>query len=80
MMADDIKNNNEQLERLESLEGLVNRYAQSRTLGLWIPLLLIVINMILLVGSIELALRYGYKIGIFWTLMIMGLVVLWVLF
>ena len=54
-MADNTEKKNEQLERLNKLEGLIDRYAQSRSMGLWAVAVVILINTIVLVGSIELA-------------------------
>jgi len=51
----DIEKRKTELEWLGRLERLIDRYAQSRSLGLLIPLAIIVINTILLIGSIELA-------------------------
>jgi len=45
----------EQLERLGRLGQLIDRYAQSRSLGLWAGAVVVVINTIVLAGSIELA-------------------------
>ena len=36
-MSDDAEKSNVELERLERLQSLVDRYAQSRSLGLWVP-------------------------------------------
>ena len=55
MMSDDIEKDNGQLERLEKLEGLVDRYTQSRSVGLWAGGTVVVINTIVLLGSIKLA-------------------------
>jgi hypothetical protein len=46
-MADDIEKRKTEVERLGRL---VDRYAQSRSLGLWIPLLWVAINVVLLVA------------------------------
>ena len=53
-MAEDIEKQKSDLEQLTRLERLVDRYAQSRSLGLFIPFAIIVINTILLIGSMEL--------------------------
>ncbi len=71
---------NGELERLSRLEQLIDRYAQSRSLGLWIPLALIVINTVLLVAWIELAEPCARRIGPYWTLACFGLIFLWVIF
>jgi len=54
-MSGNNKKKNVEIERLEKLEGLVDRYAQSRSMGLWVGAVLVLINTIVLVGSIELA-------------------------
>lgn len=73
-MAGDIKKEKKKVE-LENLGRLVDLYAQSRALGLLIPLAIIVINTVLLIGSIELAL---WKPEARWTGIIFWLVALWV--
>jgi hypothetical protein len=52
----DIEKRKTELERLVQLERLVDRYAQSRSLGLAVPLVAVVIIAILLLGSRELLL------------------------
>ena len=51
-MSDDIKKRKGQLE---NFGRLVDRYAQSRSLGLFIPLAILVINVVLIVATIKLA-------------------------
>lgn len=76
-MSGDIKNQKEEVEKLNRLGRLVDRYAQSRSLGLLIPVVILVINVVLIIVSIELAL---WKLAANWTLWIVGIVGLWVLF
>jgi len=73
-MSDDIEKKKTKAE-LENLGRLVDQYAQSRSLGLLIPLAIIVINSILLIGSIELAM---WKPEARWTSYIAWLVMAWV--
>ncbi len=73
-MSDDIEKEKTKAE-LENLGRLVDQYAQSRSLGLLIPLAIIVINTILLIGSIELVL---WKPEARWTSYILWLVMAWV--
>jgi len=73
-MSDDIEKEKTKAE-LENLGRLVDQYAQSRSLGLLIPLAIIVINSILLIGSIELAM---WKPEARWTSYIAWLVMAWV--
>jgi hypothetical protein len=75
-MAEYIEKKKTKIE-LENLGKLVDRYAQSRSLGLLIPLAIIVINTIMLIGSIELVL---WKPEARWTGWICRIVLLWVLF
>ena len=74
-MLDDIEKRKAEVEKLSRLERLVDRYAQSRSLGLLIPLAIIVINTCLLIGSIELAM---WKPEVRWTGYIVWLVAAWV--
>ena len=76
----DIEKRKTELEQLGRLGRLIDRYAQSRSLGMLILLPLIVFNAVLLVGTIEFGRKYGALIGKFWMLTIMGSVFLWVLF
>jgi len=73
-MADDIEKEKTK-DELENLGQLVDRYAQSRSLGLLIPLSIMAINALLLIGSIELAL---WKPEARWTGVIFWSVALWV--
>jgi len=80
-MPDDIEDNNEQLERLEKLEGLVDRYAQSRVLPLLIPLAILIFNVSLLLygGKLASLIIFHLQISMCWyTAIILGIVV-WVL-
>jgi len=74
-MSDDIEKRKAESERLGRLGWLIDRYAQSRSLGLLIPLAIIVINTCLLIGSIELAM---WKPEARWTGYIVWLVMAWV--
>jgi len=65
---------------LERLGQLVDRYAQSRSLPLLILLPIIVFNVVLLVGTVELGLKYGALIGKWGWWAISTFVFLWVLF
>lgn len=78
MMSDDIEKDNGQLERLEKLEGLVNRYTQSRSMGLWAGAVVVLINTIVLVGSMELA-KFLILADKSWWLVPLVFAILWVL-
>ena len=75
-MSDDIEKNKKKIE-LENLGHLVDRYAQSRSLPLLIPLAMMVFNVVLLVGIVKLGLVYGVWIGQNAILIIVILVILW---
>jgi hypothetical protein len=70
-MAENIE---KQKAELEKLEKLVDGYAQSRSLGLLIPIALLALNAALLIGSMELV---GWK-PTKWTLAILFLSIFWV--
>jgi len=78
-MAGDIEKDETRAE-LEDLGRLIDRYAQSRSLPLLMLLPIIVFNVVLLVVTVELGLRYGALIGKWGWLAISTLVFLWVLF
>jgi hypothetical protein len=71
----DIEKRKTELERLGQLERLVDRYAQSRSLGLAVPLVAVVIIAVLLVGSRELL---SWKTA-WWSIAIVFLVEAWIL-
>jgi len=50
-MSGDIKNHKEEVEKLNRL---VEKYAQSRSLGLWVAVVVLLINTFVVIGSIEL--------------------------
>ncbi|MHC4791796.1 MAG: hypothetical protein ACYS8Y_10250 [Planctomycetota bacterium] len=80
-MSDNTKKKNEEMERLEQLEGLVDRYAQSRVLPLLIPLAGMILNVILLLyaGKLASLIVFHLQISMCWyTAIILGVVV-WVL-
>ena len=57
----------EQLERLGRLGRLIDRYAQSRSLGLWAGVVVVFVNTIVLVGSVVLArVLLIWKTGSWW--------------
>jgi len=74
-MVGDIEKEKKKVE-LENLGRLVDRYAQSRSLGLLIPLTILVVNIILIRGSVELAM---WKPQIWWIRNAFWLVVVWVI-
>lgn len=78
-MSDNIEKEKRKVE-LDDLGRLVDRYAQSRSLPLLILIPMIVFNVLLLVGTLELRLRYCPLMGKKGWLTIYILVILWVLF
>jgi len=78
MANNDIEEQNGRLEqkgRLDELGNLVDKYAQSRALGLLIPLSVVVINFILLVVAMELV---RWKPQARWTHFVLFGVMAWV--
>ncbi len=78
-MSDDIEKEKKKVE-LDDLGRLVDKYAQSRSLPLLMLIPIMVFNVVLLVGMLELGLKYGTLIGKWGWLAISILVILWVLF
>ena len=62
-MADDIE---EQKTELENLSGLVERYAQSRSLGLWVSVAVLAINVIVAIGSMQLCVVLACRASPWW--------------
>jgi len=79
-MSDDIEKRKAESERLGRLGWLIDRYAQSRSLPLLIPLAMVIFNVVLLVSVVKLGLAYGTRIGRNGILIIVILVVLWTFF
>ncbi len=73
-MSDDIEKRKAEVEKLSRLGRLVDRYAQSRSLGLLPPITLLIINALLTIGAIELV---SFKVT-WWTCTVLVLVTLWV--
>jgi hypothetical protein len=53
-MSGDVDNRKAEVEKLNRLGRLVDEYTQSRALGLWVSVAVSVINIILLIGSMQL--------------------------
>ena len=53
-MSGDIKNRKVEVEKLNRLGRLVDKYAQSRSLGLWVSVAVLAINVIVVIGSVQL--------------------------
>ncbi len=65
---------------LDKLGRLVDKYAQSRSLPLLIPLAMMIFNAVLLVSVVKLVVAYGMRIGQSGVLIIVILVFLWIFF
>ena len=81
-MSNNTEKKNAELEHLEHLERLVDRYAQSKALPLLIPLAILILNVMLLLnaGKLTSLLIFHLKISMSWyTVVILGIVG-WVLF
>jgi len=77
-MSRDIKNHKEEVEKLNRLGRLVEKYAQSRALGLWVSVAVLAINTILVIGSMQLCVVLACRRSWWWWAPIVP-AVLWVL-
>lgn len=65
-MSGDIKNHKAQVEKLTQLGRLVDKYAQSRALGLWMSVAVLAINVILVLGSMQLCVVLACRRSSWW--------------
>jgi hypothetical protein len=79
-MSGDIKNRKAEVEKLNRLGRLVDKYAQSRSLPLLISLAMMILNVVLVISVVKLILAYGMRIGQNGVLVIVILVFLWIIF
>jgi len=77
-MSDDIKNHKVEVEKLNRLGRLVDKYAQSRSLGLWVSVAVLVINVIVVIGSMQLCVVLACRRSWWWWAPIVP-AVLWAL-
>jgi len=79
-MSGDIKNRKEEVEKLNRLGRLVDRYAQSRTLPLLIPLAMMTLNVVLLLaaGKVAELLIFHLQISEYWFEVIVVGAIAWV--
>lgn len=68
---------NKEIEQVTKVTELVDKYAQSRAMGLLIPMVVYVINVVVLIGAIELLGKLHLKM--FWFNIFIALVLIWVL-
>jgi hypothetical protein len=65
-MSGDVNNRKAEVEKLNRLGRLVDKYAQSRSLGLWVSVVVLLINTIVAIGSIELIVVLAYRRSSWW--------------
>jgi len=65
-MPDDIKNHKAQVEKLSRLGRLVDRYTQSRAIGLWVSVAVLAVNVILVLGSMQLCVVLACRRSWWW--------------
>jgi hypothetical protein len=65
-MSGDIKNRKAQVEKLSRLGRLVDRYTQSRSLGLWVSVAVLAVNVILVLGSMQLCVVLACRRSWWW--------------
>ncbi len=68
------------VEKLDQMGRLVDKYTQSRSLPLLISLAMMIFNAVLLVSVVKLVVAYGLQIGQSGVLVIVILLVLWIFF
>jgi len=65
-MSGDTKNHKAQVEKLNRLGRLVAKYAESRALGLWMSVAVLLINVILVLGSMQLCVVLACRSSWWW--------------
>ncbi len=65
-MSGDIKNHKAQVEKLSRLGWLVDLYTQSRAIGLWVSVAVLAINVILVLGSMQLCVVLACRGSSWW--------------
>jgi hypothetical protein len=65
-MSGDIKNQKGEVEKLNRLGWLVDRYTQSRALGLWVSVAVLAINVIVVIGSMQLCVVLACRRSWWW--------------
>lgn len=74
-MSGDIDKHKVEVEKLDRLSRLVEKYAQSRSLGLWVSVVVLLINTIVVIGFIELIVVLACRGSSWWWAPIVGAVV-----
>ena len=79
-MSDEFGKDKTEIEKLDQIGRLVDKYTQSRSLPLLISLAMMIFNAVLLVSVVKLVVAYGLQIGQSGVLVIVILLVLWIFF
>jgi len=65
-MSGDIKNHKAQVEKLNRLGWLVDKYAQSRALGLWVAVVVGLVNTIVVIASVQVCVVLACRRSSWW--------------
>jgi hypothetical protein len=65
-MSGDIENQKQEFEKLNRLGWLVDKYTQSRSIGLWVSVAVLAINVILVLGSMQLCVVLACRRSWWW--------------
>lgn len=79
-MTDEFGKDKTDVEKLDQMGRLVDKYAQSRSLPLLISLAMMIFNVVLVLSVVKLIVAYGLRIGQSGALIIVILVFLWIIF
>jgi len=79
-MSDEVEKRRADVEKLDQMGRLVEKYAQSRSLPLLISLAMMIFNVVLVLSVVKLVVAYGMRIGQSGVLIIVILVFLWIFF
>jgi len=71
-MSGDINNQKEEVEKLNRLGRLVDKYAQSRAFGLWVSVAVGLINVIVVIGSMQLCVVLACRRSWWWWAPVVG--------
>ncbi|MHC4076742.1 MAG: hypothetical protein ACYSRZ_10105, partial [Planctomycetota bacterium] len=71
-MSGDIDNQKEKVEKLNRLGWLVDKYTQSRSLGIWVSVAVSAINVILVLGSMQLCVFLACRGSWWWWAPVVG--------
>jgi hypothetical protein len=71
-MTDEFGKDKTDVEKLDQMGRLVDRYAQSRSLGLWVSVAVLAINIILVLGSMQLCVVLACRSSSWWWTPVVG--------